>query len=267
MTFSFFAKDAGRIHVCGHRGHCIAAPENTLAAFRIAHERGATSCEIDTVLTRDGEIAVIHDLLVDRTTNGTGAVGDMSLAEVQALDAGIGFSARFAGERIPSLREAVDLAHELDMGLEIEIKEKRDLPRYYEALRRTLNRPGDLDRVMMISFDHVSLKDAKALIPGLKTGAIIHERLGDPVAVARSANLDEMCIDLSVYFIEDARALHDAGMSIRCHAYKPEIIAQAERAGLAWTEFLLGALKAGLIDTLSGDDVDWLRSMVDRAAA
>ncbi|MBU2532005.1 MAG: glycerophosphodiester phosphodiesterase [Alphaproteobacteria bacterium] len=265
MTFSFFAKGSGRVHVCGHRGHCIGAPENTLAAFRIAHDLGATSCEIDTVLTRDGEIAVIHDLLVDRTTNGSGAVCDMTLAEVQALDAGSSFSAAFAGERVPALRQAIDLAHDLDMGLEIEIKEKRDLPRYYAALERVLNRPGDLDRIMMISFDHVSLRNAKSRIPGLKTGAIIHERLGDPVAVARSADLDEMCIDLAVFTTEDAQALHDAGISIRCHAYHPEAIAAAERAGLAWTEFLHDALKAGHIDTLSGDDVDWLRRSIESA--
>ncbi|HEY4202550.1 MAG TPA: glycerophosphodiester phosphodiesterase family protein [Devosiaceae bacterium] len=262
MPISFLAKEAGHVHICGHRGHSVGAPENTIAAFRANRELGGTSVEIDTVLTKDDHIVVLHDLTVDRTTNGTGVVKDMTLAEVQALDAGSKFDQKFAGERIPTLREALDVARELDLVFEIEIKEKVRLERYIEVLKDTLADPADMQRVMMISFDHLSLKQAKAAIPGLKTGGIVHERYGDPVVVARSADLDELCIDLSVYELEDAEKLHAAGISIRCHAYKPEYFDRAIRSGLPWNEILGTALRNGLIDTLSGDDVAWLRDYV-----
>ena len=259
--------ETGRVHVCGHRGHSIAAPENTLAALRANHAAGGTTAEIDTVLTADGEIVVIHDLTVDRTTDGAGVVADMTLGQVRALDAGAWFGTEFAGERVPTLAEAIALARELGMGLEVEVKEKRDLPRYAAALARVLADPADLAAVMMISFDHAHLRDLKRAIPGLTTGGICHARYGDPVALARAADLDELCIDLSPFHPDDARALHDAGIAIRCHAYRPAAMEAAERAGLGWTGALRGWLAEGLIDTLSGDDVAWCAARVAEARA
>lgn len=228
------------------------------AAFRAAHDHGATTCEVDIVQTRDGEIAVLHDLLLDRTTNGTGAVNDVDMADIAELDAGSWFGPDFAGERVPSLVRTLEETRPLDMGLEIEVKEKRGLDGYTEALRRTLQDPKDTERVMLISFDHAYLKELKAANPGIKTGGIVHERYGDPLAVMRSANLDQMCIDLAVFDMDDARRLKDAGYSIRCHAYKPEIMEKARKSGLKWHDLLAKALEEGLIDTLSGDDVAWL---------
>ncbi len=265
MSFSFRASEAGFIHICGHRGHSVAAPENTVAAFKATRETGGTSCEIDSVLTRDKQIIVMHDLLVDRTTLGTGAVKDMMAVEVTALDAGSRFGIEFVGEAVPTLSDAIATAHELGLGLEVEIKEKLDLDGYIAALVQVLADPADRERVMMISFDHASLAAAKKAIPGLKTGGIAHERYGDPLAVVRSAELDQLCIDLDVFDPADAQALHAAGISIRCHAYRPEAFERAERAGLDWRGLLKRSLKDGLIDTLSGDDVQWLRAFVDEA--
>lgn len=262
MTKSFFARDNGAVHICGHRGHSIGAPENTLAAFRANHALGGTSIEIDTVLTADQQIVVIHDLTLERTTNGTGALKDQTAAEIASLDAGSWFSPAFAGERVPTLAETLTLAHELDQVLEIEIKEKLHTEAYTQALKTALVDPRDLGRVMMISFDHAHLKAVKAAIPGLRTGGIVHERYADPVAVARAANLDELCIDLSVFDPGDAEALHAAGISIRCHAYKPQKIEEMEREGLEPVKKLTEYLRAGLLDTISGDDVEWLSELV-----
>ena len=267
MPFSFFARESGFIHLCGHRGHSLGAPENTIAAFTACAAVGGTSCEIDTVLTKDKEIVVIHDLTVDRTSNGKGVVKDLTLAEVQALDAGSWLDPKFAGERIPTLREALDATRDIGMGFEIEVKEELDLDSYAAALRDVLADPADMQRVMMISFDHASLKLLKSRIPGLKTGGIAHERYGDPVAVTASADLDELCIDLSVYHPDDAERLHAAGYSIRCHAYRPAVFEQALAAGLPWRETLTDSLRRGLIDTLSGDDVAWLKAFRESALA
>ncbi len=264
MPNPFLARDNGFIRLCGHRGHNLSAPENTFPAFRTAKELGASSLEIDTVLSSDNQIVVLHDLLLDRTTDGTGPANKMAAADIGKLDAGAWYAPAFAGTRVPTLRETIDLAHELDLVLEVEIKEKLNLDAYYEALAAVLQ-PADMDRVMMISFDHKSLKDVKAAIPGLRTGGICHERYADPVTVARISDLDELCIDLDVFHPDDAEQLHAAGIAIRCHAYKPSTWDKARAAGFQWDRDLPLWLRSGLIDTLSGDDVGWLRDFVAKA--
>ncbi len=265
MTFSFKASETGFVHVCGHRGHIAGAPENTEAALRATREQGGTTAEIDTVLTADDAIIVLHDLTVDRTTDRSGVAGQMTLEEIGLADAGSWFGERFAGERIPTLAQVLALARDLDMGLEIEIKEILRLGRYIEILAELLADPGDRARTTMISFDHASLAGVKQAIPGIRTGGIVHARYGDPVAVAKSAELDQLCIDLAVFHPDDARALHRHGVTIRCHAYSPEKFERAERAGLDWRRSLIEWLREGLIDTLSGDDVGWVRQLVDEA--
>ncbi|HEY8531638.1 MAG TPA: glycerophosphodiester phosphodiesterase family protein, partial [Limnochorda sp.] len=98
--------------ILAHRGASAEAPENTLAAFRLALEQGADGFELDIHRTRDGHLVVCHDERVDRTTDGTGFIGSMTLAELKKLDAGRWFDARFAGERIPTLDEVWALVEE-----------------------------------------------------------------------------------------------------------------------------------------------------------
>ena len=112
-----------KVSAIAHRGFSSAAPENTLAAFRQAIELGPEMMECDVRRSRDGRLVVIHDAKVDRTTNGTGLVADMTLAEIKALDAGSRFGPEFAGERIPTLEELLDLIKGTGVKLIIEIKE------------------------------------------------------------------------------------------------------------------------------------------------
>lgn len=256
MPPSFSVAARGAPHLCGHRGNRLHAPENTLAALRSVREAGGSSAEIDVVLSADAVPVLLHDLTVDRTTNGRGVAAEMTAAALQSLDAGAWFAPRFADERIPTLAEAIALAEEIDLVLEVEIKEKRALAGMLTALSALS--PAAWERVMLISFDHAWLREAKASLGAIRTGGIVHERFADPVAVAQAANLDQLCIDLSVFHPGDARALHQAGRTIRCHAYTPARIAAAEAEGLGWRALLADALEAGLIDTLSGDDVGWL---------
>src|SRR5262249_45661174 len=97
--------------IIAHRGDSSHRPENTLAAFVGALEVGADLVELDVQLTADGHIVVIHDVTVDRTTDGRGDVRRMSLPEIRALSAGYGavFGAAYAGERVPTLAEALGL--------------------------------------------------------------------------------------------------------------------------------------------------------------
>lgn len=95
--------------VAGHRGDRADAPENTIPAFQAAFATGMEFVETDVQLTADGFPVLLHDLTVDRTTDGTGAIADLTLAQVQTLDAGSWFGPEFAGTRIPQLGEFLDL--------------------------------------------------------------------------------------------------------------------------------------------------------------
>lgn len=98
-------EEMSRPVIFAHRGASAYAPENTLAAFRLALEHGADGIELDAKLTTDGQVVVIHDQTVKRTTGAEGVVRQMSLAQLKALDAGSFFSPQFAGELIPTLGE------------------------------------------------------------------------------------------------------------------------------------------------------------------
>ena len=92
-----------------HRGASGNFPENTLRAFQIALEISVDEIEFDLRMTGDGHLVVMHDATVDRTTDGTGAIGELTLAEIRALDAGRVFGERFRGDRVPTWEEALDL--------------------------------------------------------------------------------------------------------------------------------------------------------------
>lgn len=99
-----------QVVVIAHRGEHLYHPENTLAAFQGAIDAGADYFELDVRTTSDGKLVILHDSTLDRTTDGTGAVALHTFQEVRALDAGSKFSADFAGTKIPTFDEALELA-------------------------------------------------------------------------------------------------------------------------------------------------------------
>lgn len=163
-----------------HRGHSIAAPENTLDAYRRAIELGIDMIECDVNLTRDGELVMIHDWTVDRTTDGTGRVADLTLAEVRRLDAGAWFAPEFRGVRIPTTAETVELGREagIQMCFEVKGETPADFRRTADALGDLLAQARALDWAFMSSYDHEALAAAKARIPEL---LLAPERLPDDV--------------------------------------------------------------------------------------
>ncbi len=110
-----------KIMVIAHRGANAYAPENTLASFRLACKMKADWFELDCTLTRDGQVIVLHDDTVDRTTNGKGRARDLTLEQIRKLDAGIKTGPQFKGEKIPTLAEALACAGN-GTGVYIEIK-------------------------------------------------------------------------------------------------------------------------------------------------
>lgn len=113
--------------LCAHRGAMETHPENTLLAFRKAIEAGAHMIEFDVHLTKDNEVVVIHDATVDRTTDGTGRVADLTLEELKKLDAGSWKSPEFTGERIPTLYETLSIMP-INIWLNIHVKGEDLLP-------------------------------------------------------------------------------------------------------------------------------------------
>lgn len=111
----------GAIDVIGHRGAAAYAPENTMASFIKAEEANADWFELDVQLSKDGEVVVMHDDSVDRTTNGHGKVRDLTLYELKQLDAGSWKAPEFSGERIPTLSQCLDYA-KYKIGVYVEIK-------------------------------------------------------------------------------------------------------------------------------------------------
>ena len=160
--------------VIGHRGAAASAPENTLAGLRRAKALGCRWVEFDVRLTGDGALVLCHDSRLDRTTNGSGLVSATSLAAVRELDAGTWFDPGFAGERVPTLDEALLLASELDLGANIEIKSDRG--REYAtaaAVATTVQRlRGRAPAVLVSSFLLAALAALRDLAPQIPRGAL-----------------------------------------------------------------------------------------------
>lgn len=251
----------GFVHACGHRGHSIGSPENTIAALHATLEHGGTSAEIDVMLTKDHQIVLMHDLTLNRTTNGHGLVAAHTLEEIQLLEAGAWFAPEFTGTRVPTLEEALTWSRD-KLGLVVEIKEFQHVPRLIEVLGELLERTDSYDHAIFISFDHRVLYNLKQALPKARTEAITHERFLDPVAVLHAAHVDSVSIELEMFNLEDAQAIHDAGIAIRLHLPRPIELEHFKSLGIDWESSVGPWLEEGLVDTISGDDVGFLSELI-----
>jgi glycerophosphoryl diester phosphodiesterase len=169
-----FSQDASRL-IVAHRGASVERPENTLAAFERAIKLGAHAVEFDVRITADGEAVVIHDAGVDRTTDGSGLVRDMTLAEIQALRI---TDADGGSLRVPTLRETL-AALSGRAAVDVEIKNIPGEPDFdperelaVEALLRVLDDVAFVGPVIVSSFDPLSIARSRALRPEVPTGLL-----------------------------------------------------------------------------------------------
>lgn len=157
------ARAAGKvIEVIGHRGSSHDRPENTLASFRRAIEAGAALAEVDVRTTKDGALVCMHDADVGHTTDGKGPVGGKTLDEVKALDAGSKFGPKFAGERVPTFREALATCKGR-IGVLIDLKETGD--RYAEAVAAEVRAHGEPKRTAVGVRSLEQVRQFKKLLP------------------------------------------------------------------------------------------------------
>jgi glycerophosphoryl diester phosphodiesterase len=164
--------DLPRPVVVGHRGDSLHAPENTLSAFEAAFEAGADAIEFDVKLTTDKQVVVIHDQVLDRTTDGTGRVTKKSLVELRRLDAGSHFADKFRGELIPTLDEVFgNLGQKLFMNIE--------LTNYFTpfdglvpAVVELVRKHRMQERIIFSSFFASNLKLARRFLPTVPCGLL-----------------------------------------------------------------------------------------------
>ncbi len=174
-----------------HRGASGHAPENTMAAFRLAVEQGATFIETDLHLSRDARFVAIHDATLERTTNGRGLVRDLALAELRKLDAGSWFHSSFAREPIPTLEEILDFGRDADVVFYLEIKYDTAWGMHH-ALVGALRDAKESARVVVLSFDPATLDKLHRHDATLMTG-LLFDRLGpDHVAMAHSVGARQL---------------------------------------------------------------------------
>jgi glycerophosphoryl diester phosphodiesterase len=198
--------------ILGHRGASVSRPENTIAAFAQALDFGAVGIECDVQRTADGELVLIHDDTLDRTTNGTGVVGELPWSALAGLDAG-------GGNPIPRLADLFTWAHDaarrgLAPFLNLELKMPGVGPDTLAALAEA-RYPG---RVVLSSFDYPTLVETRRLNP----------------------TIELWCLHVfwSPELVEQAQAIQATCLALRHTAITPEVAAQTAAAGLgivAWT--------------------------------
>ncbi len=159
--------------IYAHRGARCVAPENTLPAFAAALAMGVDGIELDAHLTSDGEIVVIHDFTVEKTTNGHGAVRAMTLHEVRQLDAGSHFDPRFSGTPVPTLDEVFDLVGDrCAVNVEIKSFDLYAAQDPTDAVVALIHRRRLAGQVIISSFNPLALLKVRHLDPALSIGLL-----------------------------------------------------------------------------------------------
>jgi glycerophosphoryl diester phosphodiesterase len=176
-----------------HRGASGHAPENTLSSFKKAVSLGATFIETDLQLTRDARLVAIHDETVNRTTNGKGAVHDMTLADLRRLDAGSWFGSEYAGERIPTLAEILEFAKKHDVVFYLEMKPGGSWGGEH-ALISTLRDSGQIARTVVISFDANILATVRKIEPTVMTALLYDGQIEKPLDRAMEIGARQLAV-------------------------------------------------------------------------
>ncbi len=229
--------------VFAHRGFRAIAPENTLAAARAAVAAGALWWELDVAASSDGELVVIHDDSLARTSDAAArfparspwSVYDFTLAELASLDAGSWYAAsdpfgqvkagrvgpsdlaRFAGERIPSLRACLEFTKAAGISVNVEIKDAEGRACHSWLAERVVELIRELDmvdRVLLSSFKHEYIVRAKRAAPGLRTAALVEGASPDPVALLDQSGASSYNPDLETLTEAAVQAVRASGRDV-----------------------------------------------------
>jgi glycerophosphoryl diester phosphodiesterase len=204
--------------ILAHRGASGYAPENTWPAFKLAREMGANGIETDVQLSKDGVPVLVHDTNLDRTSDGTGPVADLTWDELARLDAGGWLDARFTGERIVRLDEFLDwcfpdplLAGDLMICLEVKAPAAAD-PLIAMLNERALTGQRSLQ---VTSFDWDAVVRGHAALPGLVAGFLTPRFDSAEIARVLEAGLPQICPRADLLTPELVAEAHGRGLDVR----------------------------------------------------
>lgn len=215
--------------IVAHRGGRVWAPENTLAAFKKSVDLGIDGIELDIHRCKSGELIVIHDEAVDRTTDGSGLVKDMTLNQLRALSAGarwapasqlrklstgITYSSEFKDEKLPLLSEVLDLVHG-KLTINIEIKNAPiDYPGIEDDLIALLSKYPHQDKIMVSSFDHDVIHKFHEKAPQYKCAILSDCILSDVGSYAKNVGADSWNPGFGDFRGDACKRAHDAGLKV-----------------------------------------------------
>lgn len=240
-----------------HRGHSIAFPENTLEAYRKAIELGADMIECDVNITHDGQLVMMHDATLDRTTSGTGRVSAATWEEIQRLDAGGKFRPEFAGVRVPTMEETLLLYRDAGILSCFEVKGANmgESERIALGIVDLFLKHSMLDKAFISSFNHEVLRLARSKCPEL---LLAPERLPED-APPDPANA-----------VQQAKALSTPVLQHQCDVLSPETVRalhENQIAVWAWPTTdepsLVLSIELGA-DAVMGDDAELMFEILNR---
>ena len=197
--------------LCAHRGDQGIAPENTVPSFIAAAKAGAQQIEFDVQLTKDGKLVVMHDLTVDRTTNGKGAVSDLSFDEIRSLDAGSKYDPKFADVKVPTFEETLDC---LPPNIILNVHVKPGVGIAAAATKVLVAKNRVRQSLVSCEFDK-DVEEARAICPDVAINYLTGAR-GDALKKTIQHVIELKCqyIQLQTYDAEDIAKLKEAGIKI-----------------------------------------------------
>ena len=219
-----YPPDRAVVIVIGHRGASGYAPEHTFASWDLAIELGVDYIEQDLQMTSDGVLVVMHDPTLDRTTSGSGEVIRHTLAEVQQLDAGSWFNAKFTDERVRTLREVFE-RYGNTANYYIETKNPEDAPGMEEQLLELMNefglRDGAVERwqVLIQSFSAASLRKIQQMDPQLPLIQLIEKKHSSDTIQSMLADISTYAVGIGPSRLSVDRALVDAAHQHDLHVH------------------------------------------------
>jgi glycerophosphoryl diester phosphodiesterase len=259
----------GRPLIIAHRGARSLAPENTIAAARKALELGADMWELDLGMTADGELLVIHDNTLTRTSNvkqvfpkrRPWSLAEFTLDEIRKLDFGTWFTDKdpfgqiaagavspreigsYRGEPAPTLREALVFTREHKWGVNVEIKDLRHTPGGSQAVSKVLALLEELDMadlVLVSSFRHTYLREIRRNDPGIATGALVNKPHADPKSLLQRLGAQAYHPSLAAFRREEVSGLRALGFQVNVWTVnEPEVMSGLLSAGVSgiFTDF------------------------------
>ncbi len=204
--------------IFAHRGVSSHYPENTGAAFYAASKLPIMGIELDVHLTADGEVVVIHDETIDRTSNGTGYVKDYTLQQLRAFDFGSWYADEFAGENIPRLGEVLELFAGTHHRINIELK--TDVFPYDGIETLVIKEVATFqmtERVIISSFNHESIQLVSQMAPYIETAALFAEILIDFTTYTAGIPTNALHVSLPTAFRKSVGAALEKGAIVRVY--------------------------------------------------